>query len=113
MSEELTRRDAARLIGLTLAPASLDGSSVERKTTPDFSGRALVVYTSIHPLECPLILTDCVLEEQAGRLFLTGTNQPCRPNLTEWADGTRRSVAWDAVAEYITFDSLADYHSHQ
>ena len=44
---------------------------------------------------------------------MVGTNRPCRSWLTEWCDGTRRCVAWDAVEEYVVFDSLADYYARQ
>ncbi|HEY1188560.1 MAG TPA: hypothetical protein VGE74_12985, partial [Gemmata sp.] len=80
---------------------------------PDLAGRTVVVFTRGRPLAIPVVLTDCRFERQGGRLFLVGTNQPCRSWLAEWCDGTRRCVAWDAVEEYVVFDSLADYHARQ
>jgi hypothetical protein len=44
-------------------------------------------------------------------LFLSGTNVPHAPGAYNWTDGVRRLVAWDAVEEYMIFDSVEEYHS--
>lgn len=114
MADEITRREAARLVGLSTASSlGADRPTPVPDALPDFTGRAVLLYTRGRPLTVPVALTDCRFERQGGRLFLVGTSQPCRSWLTEWSDGTLRCIAWDAVDEYVVFDSLADYHARQ
>jgi hypothetical protein len=113
MSDGMTRRDAAKLFGLSLATTAGGQPDPGPNTVPDFAGRAVIVYTSNRPVTVPIILTDCRFERQGGRLFLVGISQPCRRSLVEWSDGSVRCVAWDAVEEYVVFDSLAAFHTRQ
>jgi len=56
-------------------------------------------------------MSDCHLEERAGRTFLTGISEPVQPGVASWTNGVRRAVAWDAIDQYLLFESTADYHA--
>jgi hypothetical protein len=58
----------------------------------------------------PIVLKECMLETRGSRLFLVGTSVPVRPAVTEWTDGVRRAIAWDAVDDYLLFDCPDDYY---
>ena len=74
---------------------------------PDFSGKLLLVYTS--KSRQPAVLEDVRFEMQGGRLFLLGHY----PKSFEWLANVPAAVAWGEVAEYLVFDSLADYEQRQ
>jgi hypothetical protein len=110
MSSDGTSRVVVEVVDLSLAPTDpADTPAPKSDTVPDFTGRAVLVWTRNRPLVSPMILTDCRFERQGGRLFLLGTSRSSRSWLTEWDDGTLRAVAWDAVDDYLVFDSLAAY----
>jgi hypothetical protein len=120
MSDKLSRRDAVLALGTavagpTMATASaasrLAGYNAVVPPVPDLRGKTLVVRTSSRALEHPLILGGCSFETQGGRLFLSGTNVPHQADSYNWTDGIRLLVAWDAVEEYMIFDSVEHYHS--
>src|SRR5262245_11662858 len=73
-------------------------------------GKTLAISTRIRPLDTPAILSDCFLETRAGRLFLVGMGQPSRQGAKEWTAGVRQAIAWDAVEEYLVFQSPQDYY---
>jgi hypothetical protein len=77
----------------------------------NLEGKTLVVLVRGRPITVPVVLGGCSLQTQGGRLFLTGTTEPCYPNLYNWTDGVRRFIAWDSVEEYMIFDSTAAYHA--
>ena len=54
-------------------------------------------------------LKECMLETRGNRLFLVGVSVEVRPEVTEWTDGVRRAIAWDAVDDYLLFDSPDDF----
>jgi hypothetical protein len=119
MGEKLSRRDAVLALGTAVAGPAITSASVTSRlasynvVTPpvtDLRGKTLVVRSSSRPLECPLILGGCSLETHGGRLFLSGTNVPHAPDSSNWTDGIRRLVAWEAVEEYMVFDSVEQYH---
>jgi hypothetical protein len=58
----------------------------------------------------PVLVSECVLEDRGGRLFLVGSSLPIQKGGVEWTDGVRRAIAWDAVDEYLLFDSPEDYY---
>jgi hypothetical protein len=116
----MSRRDAVRAlgtavvgtaIGSSFTPSQLATYNVVTPPVPDLTGKTLVVKTLSRPLAIPLILGGCSFETQAGRLFLSGTNVPCAPGSYNWTDGVRQLVAWDAVEEYMVFESVEDYHA--
>jgi hypothetical protein len=118
MSDKVSRRDAVRALGGVVAGPALASAAAARlaaynTVTPpvsDLRGKTLVVKVSSRPLEYPLILGGCSFETHGGRLFLSGTNVPHAPDSYSWTDGVRRLVAWDAVEEYMIFDSVEQYH---
>lgn len=120
MSDKVSRRDAVLALGTAVAGPTIASSSVGSRSavynavTPpvsDLHGKTLVVKTANRPLEYPLVLGGCSFETHRGRLFLSGTNVPARPEMYDWTVGIRRLVAWDAVEEYMIFDSVEQYHS--
>jgi hypothetical protein len=47
-------------------------------------------------------------ESQGGRLFIVGTvpNESSRDN---WMEGLTTAIAWDAVQDYVVFESMDDF----
>ncbi len=75
-------------------------------------GKTVAVHMSSRAGGPPIVLKDCMLETRGNRLFLVGTSVPGQPAVTEWTDGVRRAIAWDAVDDYLLFDSPDDYYGH-
>jgi hypothetical protein len=109
--QNITRRDAVKLGGATLAGVGLSaGTSAAPASTspvsgmghPDFRGKIVSFYTRRggHHL-----LSDPQFTMLGDRLFVTGTV----PVLDHWTDGLTAAVALELVASYIVFDSLEDY----
>jgi hypothetical protein len=121
MSRDLSRRDAVKLAGTTLASVGVAGAAVAATSppvqgaslsVPNFAGKVLVVYTRRRMWGDSVLLTDCTFELQGGRLFLLGTTQP-KGSYGDWADGLRRAIAWDRVEEYLVLDSLEQYRERK
>jgi hypothetical protein len=111
---KVSRREALLAAGAVVAgsPTNQTKSTTPTQTSlPDFAGKTLVVQTRNRPLSNPIILNECELQTQAGKLFLTGVRQACAPELSSWTDGVRCYVAWDDVEEYLVFQSVQDFHS--
>jgi hypothetical protein len=73
-------------------------------------GKTVAVHMRSRAGGPPIVLKDCMLETRGSRLFLVGTSVPVQPAVTEWTDGVRRAIAWDAVDDYLLFDSPDDYY---
>lgn len=73
-------------------------------TTPDFSGKVLALTTGSDGEG--LVLASPRWERQEGRLFLVGI---VPPQAGIWASGATGAVAWDAVLDYLVFDSAEAY----
>jgi hypothetical protein len=73
-------------------------------------GKTVAVHMRSRAGGPPIVLKDCMLETRGSRLFLVGTSVPVQPAVTEWTDGVRRAIAWDAVDDYLLFDSPEDYY---
>ncbi len=86
-------------------------SSSASSSAPSLRGKTVAVHVRNRAGVMPVLLTECFLETRGGRLFLVGASQPARRSVSEWADGVRRAIAWDAVEEYFLFASLEDYYS--
>jgi hypothetical protein len=83
-----------------------DGSN----ETPKLRGKTVAVVTRHRP-ESQIVLSECMLETRGERLFIVGTGISAQASAPEWTDGVRRSVAWDAVEEYLLFDTPDDYYA--
>jgi hypothetical protein len=79
--------------------------------TPKLRGKTVAVFTRYRPGQSQIVLSDCMLETRGERLFIVGTGMAAQASAPEWTDGVRRSVAWDAVEEYLMFDSPDDYYA--
>src|SRR4051812_37775878 len=79
-----------------------------RSLYPEFQGKTVVVYVHSRP-GVPTALHECRFDVQGGRLFLSGVAVSGPQTLKEWTEGLRRSIAWDAVEEYLVFDSTEAY----
>jgi hypothetical protein len=77
-------------------------------SAPSLRGKTVVVKVRSRDTA---VLSDCFLETRGSRLFLVGTSQPAQRAVSEWSDGVRRAVAWEAVEEYFLFDALDDYYA--
>ena len=86
-------------------------SQSSKSSVPSLRGKTVAVCVRNRQGGLPVILTDCYLETRGGRIFLIGTSQPAKDSVSEWADGVRRAIAWDAVEEYFLFDSPEDYYA--
>jgi hypothetical protein len=73
---------------------------------PDFSDK--VVSASIAGDGWARVLVHPRWEVQGGRLFLIGTVTP-GSSTNEWCAGLPNAVAWDAVTDYLIFDSPEHY----
>ena len=72
--------------------------------TPDFKGKTVSFSTA----ESTLAIVEPTFETQGGRLFVVGTI-PAKASTNDWAEGRLSAVAWDAVTDYIVFDSVDQY----
>jgi hypothetical protein len=81
------------------------------ESTVSLRGKTVAVHTRGKPNGPPIVLKECMLETRGQRLFLVGVGVPTYANMTEWTDNVRRAVAWDAIEDYLLFDSPDDYHS--
>ena len=79
--------------------------------TPKLRGKTVAVYVRHRPATAPVVISDCLFETRGERLFLVGTGVSGQRLSQEWTDGVRRSIAWDAVEEYLLFDSPEDYYT--
>jgi hypothetical protein len=73
-------------------------------------GKTIAVHLRSRAGGPPIVLKECMLETRGNRLFLVGTSVSVQPAVTEWTDGVRRAIAWDAVDDYLLFDSPDDYY---
>jgi hypothetical protein len=68
----------------------------------------VVVSLSIAGEEDARCLEHPTWERQGGRLFLVGkVPRGCSTN--DWCEGIAAAVAWEAVTDYMVFDSAAQY----
>ena len=81
------------------------------ETALSLRGKTIAVHLGGRAGGAPIVLKDCMLETRGNRLFLVGTSVSAQPAVTEWTDGVRRALAWDAVDDYLLFDSPDDYYS--
>ena len=58
--------------------------------------------------EDTLAIINPEFKYQNGRLFLVGSIPKGETN-NDWAEGRPCGIAWDAVTEYIVFDSVEQY----
>ena len=73
---------------------------------PDFTNK--VVSVSIAGEEDARCVDHPKWETQGGRLFLVGT-VPHGCSTNDWCGGIASAVAWEAVTDYLVFDSAAQY----
>ena len=72
--------------------------------TPDFTDKIV----SFSTVENNLAINNPRFETQGGRLFVVGTI-PKGATTNDWAENRQSAVAWDAVTDYIVFDSIEQY----
>ena len=75
---------------------------------PNLSGKILLVYLRNRPLDDGVVLQHAAFEIQGDRVFLTG-EVAGGGAADDWAAGVRTAIAWDAVEQYLIFDSYDDY----
>jgi hypothetical protein len=80
---------------------------MSREAEPDFQGKVLAVTMGAGGEG--LILQSPRFEWQAGRQFLVGD---IPKQLDDWTSGRSGAVAWDAVIDYLVFDSVEQYMKH-
>lgn len=74
-------------------------------------GKTMAVFARHRPQSAPVVLSDCILEERGGRLFLVGASLAAEQSAQDWTSGARRAIAWDAIEEYLLFDTPDDYYA--
>jgi hypothetical protein len=73
---------------------------------PDFTNK--VVSVSIAGQDDGRCLEHPSWETYGGRLFLVGT-VPRGGSTNDWCGGVPSAVAWEAVTDYLVFDSAEQY----
>jgi hypothetical protein len=81
-----------------------------RMKYPNLAGKILQVYQRNRPLDDGVVLQHGAFEIQGDRVFLTGEFAE-GVSADDWAAGVRTAIAWDAVEQYLVFDSYDDYMS--
>ena len=81
--------------------------------TPTLRGKTIAVQVRNRDTTAPIVLSECMLETRGGRTFLVGTSLPAQRAGQEWTDGVQRAIAWDAVDEYLLFQSPEDYYERE
>ena len=71
---------------------------------PDFTNKIVTFSTT----DSTLALSNPQFEIQGGRLFVLGT-VPNGSTINNWAEGRTCAVAWDAVTDYMVFDTVKQY----
>ena len=71
---------------------------------PDFTGKIVSFSTA----DSTLGIDEPRFETQGGRLFVVGV-VPTGATTSDWAVGVRCAVAWEAVTDYLVFESVGDY----
>jgi len=79
--------------------------------TPKLRGKTVAIFARHRSGMPPIVLSDCFLETRGERMFIVGAGMSTHQGAPEWTDGARRSVAWDAVEEYLLFDTPEDYYT--
>ncbi len=77
-----------------------------KKTHPNFGGK--LVSLSIAGDSHTYAMERARLESQADRVFLVGI-VPRGGSSGDWSEGAACAVAWDAVTDYLVFDSVEHY----
>jgi hypothetical protein len=85
---------------------SMSKQSRTARKLPDFSGK--VVSAAIAGDGYSRVLVHPRWEVQGGRLFLIGA-VTLGSSTNEWCAGLPNAVAWDAVTDYLVFDSPEHY----
>jgi len=80
---------------------------------PKIKGKTVAVFVRNRPASSPVVLGECGFEMREGRLFLVGSSMASQRSTEAWTDGVRRAVAWDAIDEYLLFDTPDDYYSRR
>jgi len=73
---------------------------------PSFRGKIVLFYR--RSFDRSSLLKNINFQTHAGRLFVCGAVAP-EGSAYNWARGLSIAVAWEEVAEYIVFNSAADY----
>lgn len=78
-----------------------------KETEPEFAGKIVYLTTGARGEGGEgLILDSPRFERQCGRMFLVGIIPEQTAN---WISGISAAIAWDAVSQYLVFDSMDDY----
>jgi hypothetical protein len=79
-----------------------------KKSYPNFSGK--LVSLSIAGDSYTYAMEQARFESQAGRVFLVGI-VPRGGSNGNWSQGAGCAVAWDAVTDYLVFESVEHYQT--
>jgi hypothetical protein len=75
------------------------------KKEPYFIGKVVSFSTS----ESTLAINNPKFEKQKNRLFVVGS-VPKGATKNNWAESRPCAIAWDAVVDYMVFDSIEQYN---
>ena len=80
---------------------------MDASAVPNFDGKIVMLLLLNRSTDVTNLLRDVRFEMQGGRLFMIGNVLP-HPDQTGPFDNVINGVAWEEVAEYMVFDSVAD-----
>ena len=77
----------------------------DERSSSDFSGKIVSFSTS----ESTLAVNNPKFETKKNRLFVVGSVPKGATN-NDWAENRPCAIAWDAVVDYMVFDSVEQYN---
>jgi hypothetical protein len=76
-------------------------------------GKVVLVYSRARSATEAAALSECVFKRFGERLFLVGTAVSIPRSGTDWTEGLRHWIAWDAIAEFVVFESMDEFRTRQ
>jgi hypothetical protein len=77
---------------------------------PDFSDKIVLVYLANRSDDHSIVIEHPTFEIQGGRVFIVGQFAEGTTS-NDWASGVQTAVSWDAVEQYLVFDTIEEYFS--
>ena len=78
--------------------------------TPHLKDKIVLLYLKNRSLDDAVLLREARFDIQADRVFIVGRFCEGATD-NDWATDVGTAISWDAVEQYLVFDSLEDYFS--
>ncbi|MFW5640507.1 MAG: hypothetical protein ACOC0H_05025 [Thermodesulfobacteriota bacterium] len=86
------------------------GIQMNPLNTPHLKDKIVLLYLKNRSLDDAVLLREARFDIQADRVFIVG--RFCEgATANDWATDVGTAISWDAVEQYLIFDSLEDYFS--